>query len=156
MTPPGAAAAAGGAPAWAEPRSGGGVVFHRNCLVVYGGRCRRDAKVAFSDLVEVFSFARCAWAEVASTGATPAPRKCFASAHVGAFLWVFGGLGDKQTYFSDIHCMNLDVAVERAEARWEAQCRVRDGSVLVLLHCSWCSAAVLRRQAIGHGVGETS
>lgn len=39
-----------------QPRSGGGMVAYRNCLAVYGGRCRRDGRVSFSDRVEVFSF----------------------------------------------------------------------------------------------------
>jgi len=33
------------------------------------------------------------WREVRSTGMVPAPRKCFAFAHVRDRLFVFGGLG---------------------------------------------------------------
>jgi len=48
-------------PVRVQPRSGGGMVAYRNCLVVYGGRCRRDGRVSFSDRVEVFSFGETAF-----------------------------------------------------------------------------------------------
>ena len=41
-----------------QSRSGGGMVAYKNLLIVYGGRCRRDGKVAFSDRVEVFSLGK--------------------------------------------------------------------------------------------------
>jgi hypothetical protein len=44
---------------WAESRSGGGMVAYKNHLIVYGGRCRREGKVSFSDRVEVFSLGTC-------------------------------------------------------------------------------------------------
>lgn len=112
--PASAAVTAAAALPWAEPRSGGGMVFYRNCLIIYGGRCRRDGRVSFSDRVEAFSFDTRLWREVPTSGAVPAPRKCFAFAHAGNRLWVFGGLGTQTTYFGDIHALDLDVAVERA------------------------------------------
>jgi len=109
-----AAAAVAGASSAPEPRSGGGIVYHRDCLVVYGGRCRRDGRVTFSDAMEIYSFAAGCWREVPASGSVPAPRKCFAFAHEGSRMWVLGGLGAATTYFSDVHCLDLDVAVERA------------------------------------------
>ena len=47
-----------------------------------------------------------------STGAVPAPRKCFAYAHIRNRLFIFGGLGAQTTYYSDVHCLDLDAVTD--------------------------------------------